>query len=184
MGILEIILIGLSVAMDAFAVSICKGMASNKKTKTALICGCWFAIFQMLMPAIGYFVGYSFSSYIESFDHWIVFVLLLLLGSNMIRAACSKKEEEIKNDTSFKEMLLLSLATSIDALALGITLALVQTNIIIAISVIGIITFTLCVIGVLIGQKLGEKHKKIATIFGGIVLILLGIKILIEHLFF
>ena len=89
MGILEIILIGLSVAMDAFAVSICKGMASNKKTKTALICGCWFAIFQMLMPAIGYFVGYSFSSYIESFDHWIVFVLLLLLGSNMIRACTS-----------------------------------------------------------------------------------------------
>ena len=184
MRIYELILIALGVAMDAFAVSVCKGITSQKKLKTALICSIWFSVFQILMPLIGYFVGYAFAGYIEAFDHWIVFALLVLLGLNMIKEAFSKDEEEMKNDTSFKIMLPLALATSIDALAIGVTFAIVKTNILLALSIIGIITFAMCLIGGLIGQKLGEKHKKIATIFGGIILILLAIKILIEHLFF
>lgn len=185
MKILEILLIALSVAMDAFAVSICKGMTSQKKVKTAVVCGVWFALFQVLMPTIGYFLGYTFAEYIESFDHWVVFALLLIIGANMLKEAFSKKEDkQIKSDTSFKSMFPLAVATSIDALAIGITFSLVETNIILALSIIGIITFVICFIGGMIGQKLGEKHKKVATIVGGIILILLGIKILIEHLFF
>lgn len=186
MKIYEILLIGLSVAMDAFAVSVCKGITSQKKVKTAIICGVWFAVFQMLMPTIGFFLGSTFAEYIESFDHWVVFALLLIIGLNMLKEALSKKqdEEDLKSDTSFKSMLPLALATSIDALAVGVSMALVKTNLILSISIIGAITFALCFIGGVIGQKLGEKHKKIATIFGAIVLISLGIKILIEHLFF
>ena len=184
MGIIEILLLGISVAMDAFAVSICKGMTSERKLKTAFVCSTWFSSFQMLMPTIGFFVGILFVDLIEKFDHWVVFVLLALLGVNMIKEAFSKDEEIVKNDTSFKEMLLLSLATSIDALAVGISLALVKTNIVLAIAIIGAVTFAFCFIGAVIGQKLGEKHKKQASTLGGIILILLGIKILIEHLFF
>ncbi len=185
MSILEVILLGISVAMDAFAVSICKGMNSQKKLKTAITCGAWFSIFQMLMPLIGFLVGALFANLIESFDHWVVLVLLCLLGINMIKEAISKKDEEkIKNDTSFKEMLLLSLATSIDALAVGISLALVEVNILLAIAIIGIITFAFCFIGSIIGQNLGEKHQKVASIIGGVILILLGIKIVVEHLWF
>ena len=184
MGIIEILLLGISVAMDAFAVSICKGMTSEKKLKTAVSCGIWFSVFQMLMPTIGFLVGTLFVDLIEKFDHWVVFVLLALLGANMIKEAFSKDKENVKNDTSFKEMLLLSLATSIDALAVGISLALVKTNIVLAIGTIGLVTFAFCFVGAVIGQKLGEKHKKQASALGGIILILLGIKILIEHLFF
>lgn len=185
MGLLEIILIGFGVAGDAFAVSICKGISSQKKIKTALICGLWFAIFQMLMPTIGYFIGNIFYDYIAFIDHWIVFLLLLIIGVNMIRETLSNKEDEdCSCDTSIKTMLMLAIATSIDALAVGITLALTKVNIILAISVIGLITFAMCVVGGMIGQKLGEKNQKLASILGGIILIILGIKIVIEHLFF
>lgn len=185
MGFIEILLISISVAMDAFAVSICKGLSSKSgKIKTAFACGSWFSIFQMIMPLIGYFLGSTFSEYITSFDHWIVFILLGILGVNMIKEAISQKEEETPNDLKFKTMLILAIATSIDALAIGITLALVSVNIMLAILTIGICTFIFCFVGAFIGKKFGEKHKKIATIIGGIILIIMGIKILIEHLFF
>ena len=185
MKILEILLIAFGVAGDAFVVSICKGMTTQKRVKTAIVCGIWFALFQMIMPTIGYFLGSTFAEYIESFDHWVDFVLLLLLGVNMLKESLKKDDEQnLKDDTSFKSMFLLALATSIDALAVGITFALVKTNVILAIGVIGAITFACCVVGGLIGQKLGEKHKKLASIIGGLVLILIGLKILIEHLFF
>lgn len=184
MKFVELFLIAIGVAGDAFAVSICKGITSQKKLKTALICGAWFAIFQVLMPLIGYFIGTLFAEYIEKFDHWIVFGLLLILGAKMLKDAFSKKEETVKCDTSFMAMLPLAIATSIDALAVGVTFALTKANIVLALCLIGIVTFTLCFIGGMIGQKFGEKHKKSATILGGIILIALGIKILIEHLFF
>lgn len=185
MGIVEIILIGLGVAGDAFAVSICKGITSNKKLKTALICGLWFAVFQMLMPTIGYIVGHLFYEYIAFIDHWIVLGLLLIIGINMIRDGLSKDEEGGCNcDTSVKTMFMLAIATSIDALAIGVTMALTRVNMLLAVPIIGGITFAMCVVGGLLGQKLGEKNQKVATILGGVVLIILGIKVLIEHLFF
>ena len=184
MGFIELLLMAIGVAGDAFAVSICKGVTATKKVKTALVCGVWFAVFQMIMPLAGYFLGTAFLKYIETFDHWIVFALLLILGVKMIKETLSNKEEEKRDDTSFKTMLLLALATSIDALAVGVTFAIVKANIWIAIGVIGIVTFAFCVVGGMIGQRLGEKHKKTAGILAGIILIALGVKILIEHLFF
>ena len=184
MGIVELLLIAVGVAGDAFAVSICKGVTATKKVKTAVICGVWFALFQMLMPLVGYFLGTAFLKYIEKFDHWIVFALLLILGAKMIKETLSNGEEHNKDDVSFKTMLPLALATSIDALAVGVTFAIVKTNIWVAISIVGAVTFAFCVVGGMIGQKLGERNKKIAGIFAGIILIVLGIKILIEHLFF
>ena len=184
MSFLEIFLIGIGVAGDAFAVSICKGVTSTKKLKTALICAMWFAIFQMLMPLIGFILGSAFYSYIEFIDHWIVFGLLVLIGANMIKESFVKEEECCSCDTSFKTMLMLAIATSIDALAIGVTFALTKVNMILALLTIGGVTFAACVVGGMIGQKVGEKNQKIATIAGGIVLIILGIKILVEHLFF
>ena len=185
MGILEIILIAISVSMDAFAVSICKGLASkNNLKKTAFVCGTWFGLFQMLMPLIGYFLALLFAKYIQSFDHWIAFTLLVLIGSNMVKESFSNETEELKNDLSFSKMLILAIATSIDALAVGITFALIKTNLYIALPTIGFFTFAFSFVGALIGSKIGEKKKKTATLAGGIILILLGIKILLEHLFF
>ena len=185
MSFLEIFLIGIGVAGDAFAVSICKGVTSTKKLKTALICAMWFAFFQMLMPLMGFLLGSAFYSYIEFIDHWIVFGLLVIIGINMIKESFSKEEEGCCScDTSFKTMLMLAIATSIDALAIGVTFALTKVNMILALLTIGGVTFAACVVGGMIGQKVGEKNQKIATIAGGIVLIILGIKILVEHLFF
>ena len=193
MGILELIIIAVGVSMDAFAVSVCKGLSCPEKTqKTALLCGIWFGLFQMIMPLIGYLIGSVFTSYIEQFDHWIAFVLLLFIGGKMLIEAISKKElpleaensEEDKNDLSVSKMFLLAIATSIDALAVGVTFAMIKTNIFIAISLIGICTFTLSFVGALIGKHFGEKHRKIATFIGGLVIVLIGVKILIEHLFF
>ena len=185
MSFLEIFLIGIGVAGDAFAVSICKGVTSTKKLKTALICAMWFAFFQMLMPLMGFLLGSAFYSYIEFIDHWIVFGLLVLIGINMIKESFSKEEEGCCScDTSVKTMFLLAVATSIDALAIGVTFALTKVNMILALLTIGGVTFAACVVGGMIGQKVGEKNQKIATIAGGIVLIILGIKILVEHLFF
>lgn len=185
MKIWEIILIAIGVSMDAFAVSICKGLESKEKPlKTAAACGCWFGFFQFLMPVIGFFVGSLFAGFIESFDHWVAFVLLGIIGANMLKEAFSKEEERVSNGLSFWKMFVFAIATSIDALAVGITFALLKVNIWICAGIIGVFTFTFSFCGALIGRKFGERLKNKAEIIGGIILILLGIKILIEHLFF
>ena len=185
MKIWEIILIALGVSMDAFAVSICKGLScKDKPIKTGFVCGTWFGLFQFLMPVIGFFVGSLFAGFIESFDHWIAFVLLGLIGGNMIKEAFSKEEEKVSNELSFLKMLVFAIATSIDALAVGITFALLKVNIWVCAGIIGVFTFVCSFIGAIIGRKFGEKFKNKAEILGGIILIFLGIKILIEHLIF
>lgn len=193
MDIIGLLIIAVGVSMDAFAVSVCKGLSCPEKPKkTALLCGIWFGLFQMIMPLIGYLIGSVFASYIERFDHWIAFILLLFIGGKMLIESLSKNElplevensEEDKNDLSASKMFLLAIATSIDALAVGVTFAMIKTNIIIAISLIGICTFTFSFVGALIGKHFGEKHRKIATFIGGLVIVLIGVKILIEHLFF
>ncbi len=183
MGVVEIIIIGFSLAMDAFAVSLSKGLASGKyKIKNSIICGIWFGGFQMLMPLIGCFLGEKFASSIQAFDHWIAFILLALIGSNMLKEAFSDDEEEAGASYSIKAMFPLAVATAIDALAVGITFAFLGVNIWLAVAIIGAITFITSGLGVKIGSIFGEKYAKRAEIAGGILLILMGIKILIEHL--
>ena len=184
MGIVEIIIIGFSLAMDAFAVSLSKGLASGKyKIKNSLICGIWFGGFQMLMPLIGCFLGERFASSIQSFDHWIAFILLALIGSNMLKEAFSDEDDEDASASyGVKAMFPLAVATAIDALAVGITFAFLKVNLLLAVLIIGIITFVLCVIGTKIGNAFGNKFENKAEILGGIVLILIGTKILLEHL--
>ena len=184
--IISAILLGVGLAMDAFAVSICKGLAVGKvKMSHMAIAGAWFGGFQMLMPLIGYFLGSSFHSYIAKFDHWVACILLVLIGANMLREVLSKKEDD--NDTNasfgFKTMFVMAVATSIDALAVGIALAMEEnTNIWLSVTCIGVITFILSAIGVKIGSVFGDKYKKKAEIVGGVILIVLGLRILIEHL--
>lgn len=181
LGSLFIIAIGLS--MDAFAVSICKGLALSKITlKKAVIVGLWFGGFQALMPLLGYTLGIQFEEKITFIDHWIAFILLSFIGVNMIREALSKSEEETSASLAMREMLVLAIATSIDALAVGVTFAFLKVQIIPAISFIGIITFLLSMIGVKVGNIFGTKYKSKAELAGGIILILMGIKILLEHL--
>lgn len=169
--------------MDAFAVSICKGLSVEKlRLKHCLICGIWFGGFQALMPLIGYLLGSSFASLITAIDHWIAFILLGLIGANMIREALGKDEETVNDSFSAKTMLPLAVATSIDALAVGVTFAALRVNIAFAVTMIGITTFTFSAAGTKIGQVFGERFKSKAEIFGGIVLIVIGTKILIEHL--
>lgn len=185
MGIAELFLLAVGLSMDAFAVSVCKGLAMKKCTaRKAMICGVWFGGFQALMPLIGYLLGSNFEKYITAIDHWIAFVLLGIIGGSMLMEACSKKEEEeLDESLDVKTMFLLAIATSIDALAVGITLAfLPDTNISAAVIFIGIITFLLSSCGVKIGNVFGEKYKKKAEITGGVILIALGLKILLEHL--
>ena len=184
MGFVEILLIGIGLSMDAFSVSICKGLTTKKfSLKMAMICGLWFGGFQALMPVIGYFLGVQFESLIASFDHWIAFGLLALIGINMIREAVSKKEEE--NDSGAldaRTMFLLAIATSIDALAVGVSFAALNENIWRAIVIIGLTTFIFSAVGVKIGNVFGSKYEKEAAIAGGIILIIIGVKILLEHL--
>lgn len=183
MSIIEVLLIAIGLAMDAFAVSVCKGISLTKMSwKKAIIVGLYFGIFQALMPVIGYFLGTSFESLVTQIDHWIAFVLLSLIGLNMLQEAFSKKEENFNEYVDFKTMIVLAIATSIDALAIGITFAFLKTNILISALIIGIITFTVCILGVKIGNKFGDKYEKKAEIVGGLILIFLGIKILTEHL--
>ena len=183
MTIIEIILISISLAMDAFAVSICKGLSMKYMNwKKAVIIGLYFGIFQALMPLLGYFLGVSFQYLVTSIDHWIVFILLVFIGGNMIKDAFSNEDLDNNDDIGFKIMIILALATSIDALAVGITFAFLNVNIILAFSLIGIITFILSIIGVKIGNKFGDKYETKAQIAGGTILILLGLKILLEHL--
>lgn len=173
--------VGLS--MDAFAVSVCKGLAMKKITvRKALIVGLWFGGFQALMPLIGYLLGVRFRQSITAVDHWIAFVLLAFIGINMIREALSKEEEEGNDSLDVRTMLTLAVATSIDALAVGITFAFLHVQILSAIAFIGITTLVCSMIGVKIGNVFGTKYKSKAELVGGIILILLGTKILLEHL--
>ena len=185
MTFLELLLIAVGLSMDAFSVSICKGLTTKKFSwRMAIICGLWFGGFQVLMPIIGYFLGAQFQEMIEAYDHWIAFGLLFLIGANMIREAIWGKKEEGKENGAldFKTMLLLAIATSIDALAVGVSFACIQVQLWSSVMVIGITTFLFSVIGVKIGNVFGTKYEKSAGIIGGIILILIGLKILLEHL--
>ncbi len=188
MGFIELILLGVGLSMDAFAVSICKGLGVKKAGLREMgICGLWFGGFQALMPLIGFFLGSLFQNAISAFDHWVACGLLAILGVNMLREAFSK-EEECENcdktaDFSMKTMFVMAVATSIDALAVGISLALAgDVNIWVAILLIGITTFLFSGLGVKIGNLFGARYEKKAEAAGGFILILLGVKILLEHL--
>lgn len=184
MSIIELFIIAVGLSMDAFAVSVCKGLSVPRAKKSHLIItGLYFGGFQALMPLIGYLLGVNFRHMITSVDHWIAFILLALIGVNMIREA-REESEELDASFSVKAMLPLAIATSIDALAVGITFAFLHVQIVPAITFIGVTTFILSVIGVKIGNLFGAKYKSYAEIAGGIVLILLGTKILLEHLDF
>lgn len=169
--------------MDAFAVTVCKGLSVRRGSmKQALTVGIWFGGFQALMPFLGYLLGITFFSLITSIDHWIAFVLLVFIGFNMIREARSDEENESNDRFDFKTMLPLAVATSIDALAVGVTFAFLRVNIVPAVSFIGCITFLLSAIGLKAGNIIGAKNRSRAEFAGGLVLILMGIKILLEHL--
>lgn len=184
MGITELVLLAVGLSMDAFAVAVCKGLAVHKpRMRHYLTAGLWFGGFQALMPLIGYFLGKSFARYIERFDHWIAFGLLVYIGGNMIHEALSGEEEQADASFAPKKMFLLALATSIDALAVGITLALLSDiNIAFSVTVIGCITFVLSAVGIKIGNLFGTRFKSRAEIFGGVLLILIGANILCEHM--
>lgn len=183
MQIWELVAIAIALSMDAFAVSVCKGLSVKQvKLSHALTAGLYFGGFQSLMPLIGYLLGSQFESLITSIDHWIAFVLLGIIGVNMIREALGKKEDELNDSFAFKVMLPLAVATSIDALAVGVTFAFLNVDIVPAVLLIGATTFTFSAVGVKIGSLFGLRFKKKAELLGGIVLILIGVKILLEHL--
>ena len=183
MGLFELFVLAVGLSMDAFAVSVCKGLAMPKITvRKTLIVGLWFGGFQALMPTIGYLLGVQFRDKITAIDHWIAFVLLGLIGANMIKEACSADCEEENDSLNIRTMFLLAVATSIDALAVGITFAFLNVQILSAVSFIGITTFALSSIGVKIGNVFGTRYKARAELAGGVILILLGFKILLEHL--
>lgn len=187
MSIVEIVLLAVSLSMDAFAVALCKGLAIKKiNFKSCAIVGLWFGAFQGLMPLIGYLLGSTFADKITSIDHWIAFILLALIGGNMIKESLEKDEEKVNDSLGFKAMLVMAIATSIDALAVGVSFAFTDFEpdwfVYIAFVLIGIITFTLSSIGVKIGNIFGTKFKSKAEFAGGLILILLGLKILLEGL--
>lgn len=183
MGIISLFFIAVGLAMDAFAVSVCKGLSMDRlKIKNMLIIGAYFGIFQAGMPVIGYFLGIQFQAKITAIDHWIAFILLALIGLNMIRESRSQKKEEANDSVDFRTMIVLAIATSIDALAVGITFAFLGTNIAAAAVIIGCVTFTISIIGVKIGNLFGSRYQSKAEFVGGMILILLGTKILLEHL--
>lgn len=183
MGVLGIVFIAIGLSMDAFAVSVCKGLSMKKMDwKKTVIIGAYFGAFQAIMPLIGYLLGIGFQDRVTSIDHWIAFTLLIIIGINMLKEAFEGAEEGKNDNVDFKEMIVLAVATSIDALAIGITFAFLEINIFLAIDIIGIITFVISVIGVKIGNVFGNKYEKGAQIVGGVILILMGIKILLEHL--
>ncbi len=183
MSIIEQLILAVGLAMDAFAIAICKGLTVKKlQPRHLIITGLYFGGFQALMPLIGYFLGINFREYIESVDHWIAFVLLTIIGANMIKEAFSKDEEAHTDDFSFKSMLPLAVATSIDALAVGVTLAFLNVNIASSVSLIGVITFVISAAGVWLGKIVGCRFKSKAEFTGGAILIIMGVKILLEHL--
>ena len=183
MDLLTLLTLAVGLAMDAFAVSICKGLAMREKVlKKGIIVGLWFGGFQALMPTIGFFLGTQFKDQITSIDHWIAFVLLGLIGINMVKEALSNDEEQADDSIAVKEMFMLAVATSIDALAVGITFAFLNVHIVSAAAMIGVCTFLISFVGVKIGNIFGTKYKSKAELAGGIILILLGFKILFENL--
>ena len=187
MGFGELLLLALGLSMDAFAVSVCKGLAMRKATlKAELTCGIWFGGFQALMPLIGFFLGTLFADAIENIDHWVAFVLLAVIGANMLKEAFSKEEccccDEKNADMSVKTMFFMAVATSIDALAVGISLSMADVNIFVAVLLIGVCTCFLSACGVKIGNVFGSRYEKKAQMAGGFILILLGLKILLEGL--
>ena len=187
MGFFELFLLGVGLSMDAFAVSVCKGLAMKKATlKSQMTCGLWFGGFQALMPLVGFFLGAMFADAIKSFDHWIAFGLLALIGANMLKEALEQECDCCENqdaDMSVKTMFVLAVATSIDALAVGISLAMAgNVNIWAAVVLIGVTTCVLSALGVKIGNIFGSRYEKKAELAGGVILILLGVKILLEHL--
>lgn len=187
MHIFEIILVGIGLAMDAFAASICKGLSMKKlNIKHAFVIALYFGGFQFLMPLIGWILGSQFQVYIVSFDHWIAFILLAFLGTKTIIDTIREKEdvqsEKQESRLDHKELFLLAIATSIDALAVGVTLAFLKVNLMSTVSIIGIITFCICIFGVCVGNMFGSAFKKKASFAGGLILIIIGVKILLEHL--
>lgn len=189
MGMGELLLLGVGLSMDAFAVSVCKGLAMKRSSvKAGLTCGIWFGGFQALMPLIGFFLGSMFAEAIQSVDHWVAFGLLVLIGVNMLREAFSPEEdggcsECADADLSVKSMFVMAVATSIDALAVGISLAMAgDVAVFAAVGIIGVCTFTLSAIGVRVGSVFGSRFEQKAQIAGGVILVILGVKILLEHL--
>ena len=183
MDLITLLTLAVGLSMDAFAVSICKGLAMRKASfGKCTIIGLWFGGFQALMPTLGFFLGTQFKDQITSIDHWIAFVLLGVMGTNMIKESRSNEDEEADASLDFREMFMLAVATSIDALAVGITFAFLNVHIIPAASIIGVCTFMISFAGVKIGNIFGTKYKSGAELAGGIILILLGAKILFEHL--
>lgn len=183
MGLWELFVIALGLSMDAFAVSICKGLSVKKCSfKHMMTCGLYFGVFQGAMPLIGYILGSQFESLVTAIAPYIAFVLLAFIGGNMIKEALNGDEEACDDDFSVRSMVPLAIATSIDALAVGVTFAFLQVNIVPAVSFIGIITFTCCLFGVKFGSIFGSKYQSRAELFGGAVLIIMGAKILFEHL--
>lgn len=186
MGITELILLSLGLAMDAFSVSVCKGLSMKKiNYGGALITAAFFGVFQALMPLAGYFLGSRFESYISRYSHWVAFILLGFIGGKMIIEAIRSEEEtgetsEYKLD--IKELFILAVATSIDALAVGVIFAAQKTSLIFSVTVIGVITFAVCLVGVIIGNRFGSKYEKKAELVGGIVLVLIGLKLLLDGL--
>ncbi len=183
MSFWELAVLAIGLSMDAFAVSICKGLASRRmRWDGAAACGVWFGGFQALMPALGYLAGARFFTYIGRFDHWIAFVLLALIGANMLREAFTGEEEKLDAGYRPREMFVLAVATSIDALAVGVSLAMLQVRIVPAVLLIGAVTFVISFLGVRVGNLFGSRWRKGAVIAGGVILILIGVRILIEHL--
>lgn len=188
MGFLSLLLIGVSLSMDAFSVAVCKGLSMKRfDPKYGFILALFFGGFQAIMPIIGYFAGTAFADFIRPVDHWVAFVLLVCIGGKMLWDAFHEEDEADAEGAdslkvNFKELFVLAIATSIDALAVGITFALLEVNIWLSALVIGVTTFIFSIGGVLIGNRFGAKYDKAATIVGGTVLVLLGVKILLEHL--
>ena len=179
----ELLILAIGLAMDAFAVAVCKGLSLRTlKLQQALLVGVWFGLFQALMPALGWLLGSAFSGLVQSVDHWVAFVLLSIIGGNMIREGLQGDDENCDPSLSFGVMLLLAVATSIDALAVGITFAFLNVSILLAVALIGVVTFTISAVGVKMGNLFGARYKSKAEFFGGAVLILIGLKILLEHL--
>ena len=183
MGFAGLLFLAVGLSMDAFAVSVCKGLSIRAlMPRHAVIVGLWFGAFQALMPLVGWLLGASFADKIAAVDHWIAFVLLSLIGGNMIREALGREEEDCDPSLAPLTMLLLAVATSIDALAVGVTFAFLRVDILPAVTLIGVCTFLISAVGVKVGNVFGTRYKSKAELFGGAVLILIGLKILLEHL--
>lgn len=181
MGLLELFILAVGLSMDAFAVSICKGLSLCRiQPKHMCIAGVWFGGFQALMPLIGFFLGSVFSEIITKYDQWVAFILLAIIGGNMIKESLEKEPDSCDASISMKSMSLLAIATSIDALAVGVTFAFLDVNIIPAVCFIGVVTFIFSAAGIKIGSLFGTKYKSKAELFGGVVLILIGLKIFLE----